>query len=115
MGEFPFTINGQQVPHVGDVLFACMAKFETSDLLRFRSVSRTWRDMVDKETFLWARFRLDQAVTDGTINMFQLIIDKVDNKNPADLFGKTTLHTTAARGFVDMSRLILNNVADKNP
>ena len=45
----------------------------------------------------------------------KLIIEKVQNKNPADYNGTTPLHCAALRGDIDLFNLILEHAANKNP
>ena len=46
---------------------------------------------------------------------FKYILEKVDDKNPADENGDTPLHRAAEDGQTDICRLILQNVEDKHP
>ena len=45
----------------------------------------------------------------------KLIIENVDDKNPADRNGMTPLHRAAEYGHLDICKLIIQNVEDKNP
>ena len=59
---------------------------------------------------------LHDAVYRGHLDMFRLIFEKVEDKNPAvDRGGQTPLHMAARYGYLDVCRLIIENVMDKNP
>ena len=51
----------------------------------------------------------------GYLNIYQLIIDKIDDKNPKSDSGTTPLHLAVKMGNLQMYQLIINNTVDKNP
>ena len=58
---------------------------------------------------------LHLAARYGYLNVCRLIIEKVEDKNPADSNGWTPLHWAAMTGQLDVCRLIINNVDNKHP
>jgi ankyrin repeat protein len=51
----------------------------------------------------------------GHYQVFKYIINAVDNKNPADVDGKTPLYYATLEGHYEICKLILENISDKNP
>ena len=51
----------------------------------------------------------------GYYDMCQLIIDKIEDKNPVDDEGWTPLHYAAERGHMDICKMIASYLDDKNP
>ena len=58
---------------------------------------------------------MHKAARHGHIDVCRLIMDKVADKNPADLSGSTPLHVAASCGRTDVCRIILERVDDKIP
>ena len=58
---------------------------------------------------------LHVAAFSGQTEIFRLIFDKVDDKNPKDRKGRTPLHFAARDNCTEICRIILNVVQDKNP
>ena len=55
------------------------------------------------------------ATQNGHLEVCQLILENVQEKNPKDNEGKTPLHYAAQNGYSNVCRLILENVLEKNP
>ena len=51
----------------------------------------------------------------GHLDVFRLILEKVENKNPAKWEWNTPLHMAARNGHLDASRFIIGELEDKNP
>ena len=51
----------------------------------------------------------------GHLDICQLIISNVKDKNPADDFGYTPLHLAISGGHLEVCMLIVESVKDKNP
>ena len=116
-GKFPVVIGGQFTPHIASTIFNLLNKRE---LRKSRTVSSTWKDVVDSRTNLWHDPGLyRKAAEEGNLELCQKIIEKVDNKNPPlKSFGNpsdTPLHIAAQEGHVEICRLIISHVEDKNP
>ena len=58
---------------------------------------------------------LHVAARKGLLEVCQLIIDSVQDKNPFDEDSKIPLHFAAKEGHLEVCQLTLNNVEDKNP
>ena len=58
---------------------------------------------------------LHGAAENGHLEVCSLIIDAIDNKNPADAYGNTPLHAAARSGHLEVVRLIVENITDKSP
>ena len=79
-GKFPMVIGREFTPHIANTIFNLLDK---QDLTKSRSVSSTWKDVVDSRTNLWTDPELyKKAVKEGNLVICQMIIEKVDNKNP---------------------------------
>ena len=113
--EFPMVIGRAFTPHIGNTIFKLLDK---SALLKSRSVSSDWKDIVDVETDLWADPDLYMsAALKGNVDLCKKIIDcpRTVDKNPARYLGATPLHWAAFRGHLNVCQLILENVQEKNP
>ena len=55
------------------------------------------------------------AAKKGHFNICKLIIENVQNKNPANSIGHTPLHEAAYFGRFDICKLIIDNVDNKHP
>ena len=113
-GKFPLIIGGQFTPHIASTIFNLLDKQE---LTKSRSVSSTWKDVVDSRTTLWNDPELyREAAIEGNLEMCKMIIEKADNKNPTLKYGGLTpLHIAAGEGHVAICVLILDYLEDKNP
>ena len=103
-GNFPVVIGREFTPHIASAIFNLLDKQE---LTKSRSVSTTWKDVVDSRTNLWTDPTLYmRAVTEGNLDICQIIIQKVDNKNPplkSTWRGLDThLHIAAQEGHVEI-------------
>ena len=88
--EFPFVINSVAEEDIAVKVFAAMAHFETSILLKFKAVSRSWRDAIDTHTLLWSRMPLFTAVAEDRADICKLILRSVEDKNPGNKKGDST-------------------------
>ena len=52
---------------------------------------------------------------DGHLEVCRLIIENVQDKNPANWDGKTPLHLATLYGQHEVCRLLIENVAGENP
>ena len=78
-GKFPLVIGGQFTPHIASTIFNLLDKQE---LTKSRTVSSTLKDVVDSRTNLWTDPELyRKAAEEGNLELCQMIIEKVDNKN----------------------------------
>jgi ankyrin repeat protein len=57
---------------------------------------------------------IHQAAENGHEQVCKLIMDKIKDKNPADLKGRTPLHIAAKNGYLAVCELILDELEDKN-
>ena len=114
-------------PHLGEAFFKISSK---KDLVKCKMVSRSWYRFIinqkfynqkvyyenlQKEVDFFGNTPIYSAVKDGDLQKCKLIIDHVENKNPANTFGETPLHYAAAVGHLDICKLIIERVEDKNP
>ena len=128
-GNFPFVIGKRFTPHVANVIFNMLDK---QALVKSRSVSSVWKDVVDSQTDMWTDPVLYAwASHDGELDICQKIIERVDDKNPsigelpanpiyssttaAIKFNSTPLHMAAMMGHIEICRLIMSHLEDKNP
>ena len=112
-GKFPVVIGGQFTPHIASTIFNLLDKQE---LTKSRSVSSTWKDVVDSRTNLWTDPELyRKAALEGNIDICQLFLDRSEDKNPKDVLGRTPLHFAAEKGFLPVCQEIMQDTDDKNP
>jgi ankyrin repeat protein len=53
--------------------------------------------------------------TEDFFELFKIIIENVEDKNPGDMTGWTPLHEATHRGLTEVCELISDNVLDRNP
>ena len=68
------------------------------------------KDLTDK-----IHKELYQAADHGHLDVFKILMDMVEDKNPKDPFGRTLLHEVGKMGHGDIFEMILEEVQDKNP
>ena len=117
---FPVVIGQEFTPHIAKTIFNLL---DEDQLVKSRSVSSDWKNVVDSSTKLWTNPDLyKKAALEGNLDICQKIIRKVENKNPPlPLNGTlsecypTPLHIAAQHGQVEICRLIMGHLDDKNP
>ena len=113
---FPFIISEESAPHIADSIFK---RLDQNALVKCRLVSNVWKGFVDCHTSLWGTVSLHQylrAAKEVKLSACRLIIENVQDKNPADVDGQTPLHEFAAGGHLELCRLIIKNLQNcKNP
>ena len=100
--------------HIGEQVFN---RLSNHSLAKCKTVSKTWCDFIIHEKFYKQRVtyemiqkykdkdgetQLHQKARNGQISGFKLIIDHVENKNPADKRGRTPLHFSAQNGHFNV-------------
>merc|ERR1719391_997613 len=89
---FPFVIGKEFTPYIAQKIFRLLPP---KALLKSRVVCRSWKEYVDIRTDLWSgipRRRYMRAVRDGRLDICQMILSSIDEKNPTDMMGGTPLH-----------------------
>ena len=96
---------------IGDFFEICKLILKNTDEKNPRNIRRNADDLTDRGTALHG------AAARGHTNIYRLIMDCVEDKNPKDSNGETPLHRAAESGHLDICKLILENpsVKDKNP
>ena len=56
-----------------------------------------------------------RAAVRGHFNVVKYIMDRAEDKNPADWIGDTPLHEAASRGHLAIVKYIMDNIKDKSP
>ena len=108
---FPFVINGENTPHIGDHIFQYL---DLDTLKKLRLVSKDWKDHVDCKTSFWSNILAEGYITaagEGRIDICSHIIQKAENKNPFDWHGFTPMHAAAENGQWRICQLILDSTA----
>ena len=117
---FPVVIRQEFTPHIANTIFNLL---DEDKLVKSRSVSSVWKNVVDSSTKLWTNPDLyKKAAREGNLDFCQKIIQKVENKNPPLPHNgtlrecyPTPLHIAAQHGQVEICRLIMGHLDDKNP
>ena len=79
-GKFPVVIGREFTPHIASTIFKLLDK---QGLVKSRSVSSIWKDIVDSQTNLWMDPELyRKAAIEGNLDFCRRIIEKVEDKNP---------------------------------
>ena len=94
-------------PHIGEETFK---KLSNKSLVKCMTINRTWYHFITNEKFykLRVQYENEQKIVDkfgntplhkaakyGDISKCKLIIENVENKNPANLYKITPLHKAA--------------------
>ena len=118
---FPVVIGQEFTPHIAKTIFNLL---DEDQLVKSRSVSSDWKNVVDSSTKLWTNLYLyKKAAWEGKVEICQKIIQKVENKNPPlphmgsplPYAYQTPLHVAAQYGQVEICRLIMGYLDNKNP
>ena len=56
---------------------------------------------------------LYEAAENGHAEIFKIILDMFEEKNPEDIYGQTPLHLAAQNGHAEIFKMILDVVEDK--
>ena len=120
-GVFPLVINGEFTPHIFNLILANLNS--RGDLLKARKVSKVWKDFVDSETKIWEDNQIQcRAAIEGRVDIYKLIIHYARSRNGESQVGnndnrtvRTPLHEAAKCGRLEICRLLIANIRDKNP
>ena len=109
-----FFSSEKSVQHVSDWIFKSLDK---NALIKCRLVSNIWKGFVDCQTSLWkvSPHQYIKAAQEGNLYVCHLIIQNVQDKNPADAGGWTPLHEAAKGEHIEFFRLIIENVKEEKP
>ena len=84
------------------------------DVELFKSIKeKTGLNEDSKDNF--GRTAFHSAAYNNCLNLCQVIIEELQDKNPGDSDGATPLHYAALRGHLEICQLISTSVQDKNP
>merc|ERR1712126_167237 len=70
--------------------------------------SRAKNDYIEETPMHW-------AAVEGNLEICQILIDTMEDKNPGDWDQVTPLHLAAQKGHLEVCRMITSNVEDKSP
>ena len=100
-----------RIPHIGENIFAHIAD---ADLLQFRMVSKTWKEL--SENILTKRWKakLIAACAKGRTEIVQILLDDSEERlridwNQRDSSGWTPIMWACSRGQTDVVKLLLHN------
>ena len=100
----------------GKTPYDCAIANDRVELARFIIENLDLDDINPKNHLNSGGSPLHTAAFYGYYDMCKLIIDKIEDKNPAsDLGGWTPLHSAAQYGHVDICKMIVSYLDDKNP
>merc|ERR1712168_219625 len=99
---------------IWELIFSCLGDASTQTLLACRESCRDFQYWTDTFTQLWSRMSLVRAVQDNNVSLCRKIIQCGHNSNPADEL-HTPLHQAAEWGHLEICRLIIDSVEEKNP
>ena len=114
-------------PHLGEKTFK---QLTNKNLVKSMIVSKAWNRFITNGKFYKLRVQYEnvQKIVDadgntplhtaakyGDLSGCKLILDNVENKNPANSYENTPLHQAAGNGHLDICRLIIENVNNKHP
>ena len=72
-------------------------------------------DGYDEEGRFDGRTVLHKAAENNNTEIYEMLMKRVQNKNPCNKYGVTPLHFAALAGHLEMCKLIINNTEDVNP
>ena len=99
------------IPHVGQHILSCI---DTSELLTYREVSKTWMELVDNVIANRWRDLIFPACQYGQTKVVQILLNqsikkKRINWNVRDRSGRTPLMLACGWGQVDVVNLMINH------
>jgi len=109
---FPFVILGVAEEDIAAVFFTLVGHFDTPTLLKFRAVSKRWRDYIDAKTLLWTRITQEggfiRACADSNIAIFNRLLELPElDVNFATNYGQTGFHAACKRGHLHIINRLL--------
>ena len=103
-------------PHVAEQIFQ---QLNNEDLAKSREVEMLWQKFIDERNYPWLRIvniptilqdrvtYMHLAVQYGQTNMFEIILDKEENKNPKNRHGETPFLVACREGHLNIALLLL--------
>ena len=88
-----------------------------SVIIGYFAISSNWGSLVvdknPKSPFADGGTLLHNAAWNGNLDIFKLIFENVDDKNPKSDYGVTPLHYAAERGNLEVFKLIFSSEGSK--
>ena len=112
-------------PHVGKQIFK---KLSNKSLAKNKKVARSWENFITSQKFYKSKVYyeikqkenpvgwtpLHNAAFKSIFEVFKMIFDIVEDKNPQDHFEVTPLHIAAIKGNLEICKYIIGKVEDKS-
>ena len=103
-------------PHVAEQIFQ---QLDNKSLAKCRNVERLWQKFIDERNYPWLRIvniptilqdrvtYMHLAVQYGQTNMFEIILDKEENKNAKNCNGETPFLVACRKGHLNIALILL--------
>ena len=103
-------------PNVAEQIFQ---QLDNKSLAKCREVERLWQNFIDERNYPWLRIvniptvlryrdtYMHLAAQCGQTDMFEIILDKEENKNPKNYYGQTPFIVACLRGRMNIVLILL--------
>ena len=103
-------------PHVAEQIFQ---QLNNEDLAKSREVERLWQKFIDERNYPWLRIvNIPTILQDGDTymhlaahcgqkDMFEIIFQEEDNKNPKNNMGETPFLVACSKGHMNIALILL--------
>lgn len=96
-------------------VFSTFDKSDHKTLLTCRTVCSQFKYWADKKSVLWTTLSIWPFVDQNQVEICQLMVDRVEEKNAIGFYGETALHRAAKHGHMEICQIIIAQASDKNP
>jgi len=103
-------------PHLAEKIFQ---QLDNKDLAKCREVESLWQKFIDERNYPWLRIvniptilqdentYMHLAAQYGQLDMFEMILDEEENKNPKNRKGETPFLAACCKGCMNIALLLL--------
>ena len=103
-------------PHVAEQIFQ---QLDNKSLAKCRGVEKLWQKFIDERNYPWLRIvniptilqngktYMHLAAQRGQMDMFQIILDEAENKNPKNNVGETPFFVACCNGHLNIASMLL--------
>ena len=104
-------------PHLAEQIFQ---QLDNKSLAKCREIERLWQKFIDEKNYPWLRIvniptilqdgnsYMHLAAQCGQTDMFEMILDEEDNKNPKNRGGKTPFIVACTEGRMNIAIILIN-------
>ena len=103
-------------PHVAEQIFQ---QLDNENLAKSREVEKLWKKFIDERNYPWLRIvniptilqdgdtYMHLAAQCGQTDMFEMILDKEENKNAKNCYGETAFIAACHKGHMNIALILM--------